>query len=480
MGEDQSSTLIYALIALATVIYFARLLKPGQSSLRGIPAIGPTAPILSYYGAIQYLSRGREMVQEGYDKYKGGAFKVPELFRWHVVVTGHKLIEDLRKASPDELSFNEASAEFLAVDFTLGPAIHQNTYHVPIVKNQLTRNISTLLPEVPALNTVMQIICRVSNRVFVGLPKCRDLDYRALNIEFTVGVMKGAFVINMFPKLLRPLAARLLTNVPTNISRGVKHLEPIIRERFRLMEEYGTDYDGKPNDMLSWFMDEAKGEERSVRALVLRILTLNFASIHTTSMSFTHALYHLAANPEYLAPLREDVTRAIKQEGWTRDALQKMLKVDSFLRESHRHHGIGSLTMTRKALKDFTFSDGTFIPKGAFVSAAEAPTHFDEANYENSEVFDPWRFVSNDGNNIEGVKNQMVSTSTDYVTFGHGRFACPGRFFAANELKAMMAHLVLTYDIKMENEGVIPEPVWYSIKVQPNPTAEVMFRRRQS
>lgn len=85
MGEDQSSTLIYALIALATVIYFARLLKPGQSSvrsspnfhsrllrlcaqLRGIPAIGPTAPILSYYGAIQYLSRGREMVQEGYDK----------------------------------------------------------------------------------------------------------------------------------------------------------------------------------------------------------------------------------------------------------------------------------------------------------------------------------------------------------------------------------------------------------------------------
>lgn len=44
----------------------------------------------------------------------------------------------------------------------------------------------------------------------------------------------------------------------------------------------------------------------------------------------------------------------------------------------------------------------------------------------------------------------------------------------------MMAHLVLTYDIKMENEGVIPEPVWYSIKVQPNPTAEVMFRRRQS
>lgn len=44
----------------------------------------------------------------------------------------------------------------------------------------------------------------------------------------------------------------------------------------------------------------------------------------------------------------------------------------------------------------------------------------------------------------------------------------------------MMAYTVLNYDVKMENEGVIPEPVWYSVKVMPNATAEVMFRRRQT
>ena len=31
-------------------------------------------------------------------------------------------------------------------------------------------------------------------------------------------------------------------------------------------------------------MEEAAGNERNVRALVLRILTVNFAAIHTTSM----------------------------------------------------------------------------------------------------------------------------------------------------------------------------------------------------
>ena len=35
----------------------------------------------------------------------------------------------------------------LAVDFTLGPSIHKNTYHVGILKNQLTRGINTLFPE---------------------------------------------------------------------------------------------------------------------------------------------------------------------------------------------------------------------------------------------------------------------------------------------------------------------------------------------
>ncbi|THH28038.1 hypothetical protein EUX98_g6153 [Antrodiella citrinella] len=33
------------------------------------------------------------------------------------------------------------------------------------------------------------------------------------------------------------------------------------------------------------------------------------------------------------------------------------------------------------------------------------------------------------------------------------RHACPGQFFAANELKAMMAHVVLTYDLSLEKEG---------------------------
>lgn len=82
-------------------------------------------------------------------------------------------------------------------------------------------------------------------------------------------------------------------------------------------------------------MDERPdGAESSIQNLTLRVMTVNFAAIHTSSMSFTHALYHLAAMPYYILPMREEVEAIVKKEGWTKGAVGKMRKVDSFLKES--------------------------------------------------------------------------------------------------------------------------------------------------
>ena len=54
----------------------------------------------------------------------------------------------------------------------------------------------------------------------------------------------------------------------------------------------------------------------------------------------------------------------------------------------------------------------------------------------------------------------------------------PGRFFAVNELKAMMAYLILNYDIKAELEGVRPPNVYHAIRVVPNPKAKVLLKKR--
>jgi Cytochrome P450 len=51
-------------------------------------------------------------------------------------------------------------------------------------------------------------------------------------------------------------------------------------------------------------------------------------------------LYRLLANPEYTEPLREEVNTVIKEEGWTKAGIDRMYKIDSFLRETQRLDGL--------------------------------------------------------------------------------------------------------------------------------------------
>lgn len=45
--------------------------------------------------------------------------------------------------------------------------------------------------------------------------------------------------------------------------------------------------------------------------------------------------------------------------------------------------------------------------------------------------------------NTEGL---LVTTSPDHLALGHGEHACPGRFFAAIEIKILLCHLLLKYE----------------------------------
>jgi hypothetical protein len=50
-------------------------------------------------------------------------------------------------------------------------------------------------------------------------------------------------------------------------------------------------------------------------------------------------LYRLLANPKYIEPLRQEVDAVIKEEGWTKAGMDKMYKIDSFIRETLRVDG---------------------------------------------------------------------------------------------------------------------------------------------
>ena len=138
------------------------------------------------------------------------------------------------------------------------------------------------------------------------------------------------------------------------------------------------------------------------------------------------------------------------------------------------------MLVSRHTLKEFTFSNGVKVPPGVTISVSSI-THHDPETFEDPSKFDGFRFVKMKERAVmEGhpdKKFDIVSISTHSLGFGQGRAACPGRFLAASDLKMMLAYVVVTYDVKLA-DGVRPPDLFVMHNCVPNPTAEVLFRKR--
>lgn len=96
--------------------------------------------------------------------------------------------------------------------------------------------------------------------------------------------------------------------------------------------------------------------------------------------------------------MRDEAEAIVAEYGWTEVALQKMRKIDSFLKESQRLNCPGSceyiqnladndpfiiyfyfwVLITRKTLQDWRLSDGTLIPAGTRVGVASGAMNKEE------------------------------------------------------------------------------------------------------
>ncbi|KAF7369896.1 hypothetical protein MSAN_00619100 [Mycena sanguinolenta] len=507
-----NSTLVSPALAALTavcVLLWARR-QTDERKVGSIPAVGSSGLLEYYTGGWRFLFHGPEMLAEGCEKYPGRVFRVPRVFRWNFVVSGAALIQDVVTAPEDVLSSVVANrdASALQLDFTMGPELSANMFHIDIVRTKLTRNLGRCFPDirdevscafdeliasdgtdwkvVTALPMVTKVVARTLNHIFAGLPICRNEEYLDLAMQYTIDVVLRAQLISLLPFFLRPILGPLISSRNQSVRKGLKHLGPIIEYRIEQEKEHGSDWPGKPNDYLSWLLESVDiNDERTAADIVSRILAMNMAGIHTTSsvtfFPIITSLFLLMLLYSYINALREEAEQVVEEHGWTKAALNKMYKIDSFLRESQRMHDNGPLSMTRQILDPlgFKFSDGTIVPYGSIVNVTSRGEHFDKANYENPYVFDGYRFYKMREERNGGLFNRhMISTSLDHLAFGHKLHACPGRFLAAMELKTMLAHLVINYDLRAEIEGVRPPDDVFGIDFVPNGRAKIWFRKR--
>jgi cytochrome P450 len=127
---------------------------------------------------------------------------------------------------------------------------------------------------------------------------------------------------------------------------------------------------------------------------------------------------------------------------------------------------------------DCTLS-GVFLPQGTMLGTNAIEAQFDEDVFgENALEFDPYRFVRIEEET--GKKIQLPTSTLHTLTFGYGKHACPGRFFAAQEMKLLVAYFLIHYDLKLENpDGKRPKNLWLNAFNMPSSNARVLMRKRK-
>jgi cytochrome P450 len=131
------------------------------------------------------------------------------------------------------------------------------------------------------------------------------------------------------------------------------------------------------------------------------------------------------------------------------------------------------------------------------VGSSAFSIHHDTTFYEDPSRYNPFRFseprertaqealkVESEGGFKKELENavakdktsSMNQTTETFLAWGHGRKACPGRYFATDVLRLMIAAMVKDYDI--EPLAARPKNKWLLDTIMPPAGAKIRVRRR--
>lgn len=420
-----------------------------------------------------------------------------------ILVIPNKYVEELRSMPDAQISAIQAHIKNLLGKYSTTLILLESDLHTRMLQTKLTPNLGSFVgvieselafamdKEIPKdldvwknvslYHIVLRIVSRISARVFLGNPACRNEEWLDTSIQYTENVFGTVMLLRRLPKFVHPIVAHCLPSywhLHSNLRTAKRIISPMVNQRRADQAKNDPSYE-KPNDLLQWMMDAANENDGQPDKLSHRQLLLSLASIHTTTMSAAHAMYDLCAHPEYFEPLRQEALEVLREDGgWKKTTLNKMRKLDSFLKESQRINPPSLLAFNRIVSKDLTLSDGTALPKGTHFGMPAAAILQDTENEPNADQFDGFRYYKKRMNPAEANKHQFAMTDNNSLHFGHGKYSCPGRFFASNEIKIIMAHLLIEYEFQYPEGATRPRNLTADENLYPDPSARLLMRRR--
>ncbi|KAI2633997.1 cytochrome P450 [Xylaria nigripes] len=450
---------------------------------------------------IDFLDRAASLLKTANDRFADKPVRIATDTGNLIILPPNHLAQEIRN-NPNLSFFANTAEDFHGKipGFEPFDAGRTLAVTVKVVKTQLTKHLSKLTKpvsleasfalhnllgessewrEVNAAHTCVRFVSSLSSRIFLGEELCRNKLWLEATSQYTENVMDAVKKLRLFPKFSRPFVHWFLPEC-RQIRRVLNEARSIIQVVIdrRRAEKIAAAKEGRPihcpNDAIEW--GEASKTENYDPAVFQ--INLSLAAIHTTSDLLNKTMQYLVQRPELIDALRREIVKVLDEYGLTKRVLVDLKLMDSVLKETQRLIPLKMTTMHRMALADVTLSDGTVIRKGS-QCAVRSTKRFDANVYDNPNEFDGKRFLNMRNEPSKAHKAHLVSIGMESLGFGYGEHACPGRFFAANEIKIAMIHMLLKYDWKPAPDYV-QRVIELGFDVRADPTARIMVRKRES
>ncbi|PWY95191.1 cytochrome P450 [Aspergillus sclerotioniger CBS 115572] len=463
----------------------------------------PGIPILSGTETTDY----RHLIEEQYTKHPNQIYLLQSPFR-RVYVVPPRLVNEYAWKSEDKVSSAVDLCERFLGQYTLigsmtpdRPGDRTHTA-VTYAKGLLTRSINHALPgvytDVDTLldreigkdksrtvhiqAVVLNVFLHVYERVFVGIDLAQDKTWMRTCVEYPGAAFRAALALAKYHWSVRPIAALFIPEMKllrVLIRILDRFLRPLHQQRQELLKQVDAK---KPVDIIQSFMDHAGKEATNTTLLVESMVMLNIAGIQSTGRVLFQALLDLAAHPEYIQPLRDEVAAAIDKEGGDPNllatGLARLQKMDSFFKESQRFHHANLLSVYRKLMQPLTLSNGVTLPANSYI-AVPGSVYSRLSDDGTDRPFDGFQWARKKGGGASDSRLNYAFSGPDSLEFGAGSHACPGRHFAVNVLKATLSRILLRYDLSLPPGTERPRDQFnHLFDLVPNPAAALVCTPR--
>ncbi|KAM9100814.1 cytochrome P450 4F11-like [Sarcophilus harrisii] len=224
--------------------------------------------------------------------------------------------------------------------------------------------------------------------------------------------------------------------------------EAVIQARRHILDTYGPEayFSDKGKGKIMDFIDilllakDEDGKPLSDKDIQAEADTFMFEGYDTTASGISWVLYNLAQHQEHQDHCRQEIQELLRgrqpnEIKW--DDLSQMPFLSMCIKESLRLYP-PVVTVVRCCTKDIQLPDGHIIPKGISCLVNIFGTHHNPTVWTNPEVFNPYRFDSN---------NSQKMSPLAFMPFSAGPRNCIGKNFAMAEMKVVLALTLLHFRV---------------------------------